>query len=266
MTCILKLYIILCQGIPIINVDLDETLVQKFHPFFTFPLNGLIISEQSSMLATSAGDESLTPTASPRLNVTSSTHSKPNSNNSIFNASFRRNDCERPNSGSSNGGKEHKQRKNARMFPLTITVTNNTNSTNEGVCGYQETSMRTTGDNPPISPAPLGVAQKCPQMNNHLHRQGSAYGHTSSAAVHSSNPAGILRRCNQEKSLKRKKRVIQMLMLIIAEFFFCWTPLYVMVRDAINLWIFYYLCQTVKNRVLSLLIRCHYEILLYISI
>jgi len=38
----------------------------------------------------------------------------------------------------------------------------------------------------------------------------------------------LLRRCNVVKSLRRKKRVIQMLGVVVAEFFVCWTPLYIM--------------------------------------
>ncbi|XP_037049844.1 cholecystokinin receptor type A-like [Bradysia coprophila] len=36
-----------------------------------------------------------------------------------------------------------------------------------------------------------------------------------------------LRRTNAEKSLQNKKRVIQMLFVVVLEFFICWTPLYV---------------------------------------
>uniref|UniRef100_A0A336LNY7 CSON009528 protein n=1 Tax=Culicoides sonorensis TaxID=179676 RepID=A0A336LNY7_CULSO len=39
------------------------------------------------------------------------------------------------------------------------------------------------------------------------------------------NPA--LRRSNAEKSLQNKKRVIKMLLLVVLEFFICWTPLYI---------------------------------------
>lgn len=39
---------------------------------------------------------------------------------------------------------------------------------------------------------------------------------------------GILRQSNVGKSLMRKKRVIQMLSVVVLEFFVCWTPLYVM--------------------------------------
>lgn len=35
------------------------------------------------------------------------------------------------------------------------------------------------------------------------------------------------RRTNAEKSLQNKKRVIQMLFVVVLEFFICWTPLYV---------------------------------------
>ncbi|OXA53233.1 Cholecystokinin receptor [Folsomia candida] len=196
----------------------------------------VVLQEQSSMLATSGGDESLTPAASPRLNVTNNTnntHSKPNSN-SIFTASFRRHDsCSRQNNsdgsngGGGGGGKENKK-KNPRMSPLAIMVPT-TNAVNSGESGYQETSMRDSNSSP-ISPAPPGVVgiPKGQQMNNHLYRQSSAYGHTSSVAVQTSNPAGVLRRCNQAKSLKRKKRVIKMLGFIVLEFFCCWAPLYVM--------------------------------------
>lgn len=38
----------------------------------------------------------------------------------------------------------------------------------------------------------------------------------------------VPRRSNIEKSLKQKKRVIQMLSVVVLEFFICWTPLYVM--------------------------------------
>lgn len=34
-------------------------------------------------------------------------------------------------------------------------------------------------------------------------------------------------RTNTEKSLQNKKRVIQMLFVVVLEFFICWTPLYV---------------------------------------
>lgn len=36
-----------------------------------------------------------------------------------------------------------------------------------------------------------------------------------------------LSRTNAEKSLQNKKRVIQMLFVVVLEFFICWTPLYV---------------------------------------
>ncbi|XP_063697591.1 cholecystokinin receptor type A-like [Culicoides brevitarsis] len=39
------------------------------------------------------------------------------------------------------------------------------------------------------------------------------------------NPA--LRKSNPEKSLQNKKRVIKMLLLVVLEFFICWTPLYI---------------------------------------
>lgn len=50
--------------------------------------------------------------------------------------------------------------------------------------------------------------------------------HTSKPTL-AMNSSG-LRRCNEGKSLRRKKRVIQMLGVVVAEFFFCWAPLYVM--------------------------------------
>lgn len=37
----------------------------------------------------------------------------------------------------------------------------------------------------------------------------------------------FFRRTNTEKSLQNKKRVIQMLFVVVLEFFICWTPLYV---------------------------------------
>ncbi|XP_059486761.1 cholecystokinin receptor type A-like isoform X3 [Neocloeon triangulifer] len=43
----------------------------------------------------------------------------------------------------------------------------------------------------------------------------------------SSNGNSMLRRTNAEKSLMSKKRVIQMLFVVVLEFFLCWTPLYV---------------------------------------
>jgi hypothetical protein len=177
--------------------------------------------EQSSMLATNAGEDSLTPAASPRLNVT--THSKTISNSSNhlgFTASFRRHDSLGHQNSSGNN------RKNSRMSPLAITVSQNNMNALES--GYQETSMRSGESTSPVSPAPASGGNPKGQTNNHLYRQSSAYGHSSSVAT--ANPAGILRRCNQAKSLKRKKRVIQMLGVVVAEFFVCWAPLYVMVR------------------------------------
>ncbi|CAB3382684.1 Hypothetical predicted protein [Cloeon dipterum] len=41
------------------------------------------------------------------------------------------------------------------------------------------------------------------------------------------NGSNLLRRTNAEKSLMSKKRVIQMLFVVVLEFFLCWTPLYV---------------------------------------
>ena len=48
----------------------------------------------------------------------------------------------------------------------------------------------------------------------------------------------VLRRCNVAMSLRRKKRVIQMLGVVVAEFFICWTPIYVM-----NTWYLFYPVQ-----------------------
>ena len=36
-----------------------------------------------------------------------------------------------------------------------------------------------------------------------------------------------LRRCNAEHCLKTKRRVLKMLLVVVLEFFICWTPLYV---------------------------------------
>jgi cholecystokinin A receptor len=36
-----------------------------------------------------------------------------------------------------------------------------------------------------------------------------------------------LRRCNAEHCLKTKRRVLKMLLVVVFEFFICWTPLYV---------------------------------------
>lgn len=178
------------------------------------------------MLATSAGEDSLTPAASPRLNVT--THSKAisNSNHLGFTASFRRNDsCSRQNSSGGGGGTKHK---NSRMSPLAISASTNNMPSLEGA--YQETSMRSGESSSPASPAPISVGAPKGQINNHLYRQSSTYGNTSvGLQTTNTNTAGILRRCNQAKSLKRKKRVIQMLGVVVAEFFVCWAPLYVMV-------------------------------------
>lgn len=50
--------------------------------------------------------------------------------------------------------------------------------------------------------------------------------------VSSSSTAGLavvpsLRRCNAEHCLKTKRRVLKMLIVVVLEFFICWTPLYV---------------------------------------
>lgn len=39
--------------------------------------------------------------------------------------------------------------------------------------------------------------------------------------------APSLRRCNPEHCLKTKRRVLKMLIVVVLEFFICWTPLYV---------------------------------------
>ena len=52
--------------------------------------------------------------------------------------------------------------------------------------------------------------------------------HSPTGVFSHSQPSGLLRRCNVAKSLRRKKRVIQMLGVVVAEFFVCWTPLYIM--------------------------------------
>jgi len=36
-----------------------------------------------------------------------------------------------------------------------------------------------------------------------------------------------LRRCNPEQGLRTKRRVLKMLIVVVLEFFICWTPLYV---------------------------------------
>lgn len=38
----------------------------------------------------------------------------------------------------------------------------------------------------------------------------------------------VIRKNNSKKSLRNKKRIIRMLTVVVLEFFFCWTPLYVM--------------------------------------
>lgn len=59
----------------------------------------------------------------------------------------------------------------------------------------------------------------------------SIYRSTKRATV-SGSTAGLpaapsLRRCNPEHCLKTKRRVLKMLIVVVLEFFICWTPLYV---------------------------------------
>jgi len=191
------------------------------------------------MLATSGGDEG-TPTASPRLTVNSKSPSAAVSVGSVFKASFRRHgSC---SSQTSINPKRKSQLSSNRTSPLAITSSQANNMSNSnGESGYQETCMRSGGPTtpPPISPvtnsSSVGKVQQQRNNHHHLYRQSSAYGghhnHTSAAVQSAQPPVGILRRCNVGKSLKRKKRVIQMLSVVVAEFFVCWTPLYVMVSS-----------------------------------
>jgi hypothetical protein len=58
--------------------------------------------------------------------------------------------------------------------------------------------------------------------------QGDENNPTSSTAPPSTSSRGhVLRRTNAGKSLVSKRRVIQMLFVVVLEFFLCWTPLYV---------------------------------------
>jgi len=47
----------------------------------------------------------------------------------------------------------------------------------------------------------------------------------SSVVVSMTQPS--LRRCNPEQGLRTKRRVLKMLIVVVLEFFICWTPLYV---------------------------------------
>ena len=48
---------------------------------------------------------------------------------------------------------------------------------------------------------------------------------TTTSATRMTQPS--LRRCNAEHCLKTKRRVLKMLLVVVLDFFICWTPLYV---------------------------------------
>lgn len=54
-------------------------------------------------------------------------------------------------------------------------------------------------------------------------KRGTVSGSTAGLPV----AAPSLRRCNPEHCLKTKRRVLKMLIVVVLEFFICWTPLYV---------------------------------------
>lgn len=65
------------------------------------------------------------------------------------------------------------------------------------------------------------------QQNSHPQQHHGSY-HVSNQYPQYCHPQTTgLRRTNPEKSLHNKKRVIQMLFVVVLEFFVCWTPLYV---------------------------------------
>ncbi|XP_055297441.1 cholecystokinin receptor type A-like [Sitodiplosis mosellana] len=76
---------------------------------------------------------------------------------------------------------------------------------------------------------------RCPSSCHHQSRENIPWhqlrgncSHESSLMIGSAKKHSPgLRRTNAEKSLQNKKRVIQMLFVVVLEFFICWTPLYI---------------------------------------
>lgn len=65
------------------------------------------------------------------------------------------------------------------------------------------------------------------RTRRHSSMRASGRGRPRALQQEHSNGSNILRRTNAEKNLLSKKRVIQMLFVLVLEFFLCWTPLYV---------------------------------------
>ncbi|ODM92454.1 Cholecystokinin receptor [Orchesella cincta] len=169
--------------------------------------------EQSSMLGVSAGDDAGTPTASPldhRIN--NSSRNANSSGNDHFPTALRRHSTN-----------------SVRRFRLTGgSIRNVAPGVTKGSLSILRQNLRATEETPP--PSPSATSQGNSSVRVEMGSGGGSFygGHQVQVNSQSGRTLGLLRRSNAGKSLSRKKRVIQMLGVVVLEFFVCWTPLYVM--------------------------------------
>ena len=92
-------------------------------------------------------------------------------------------------------------------------------SNHGGLIQQQPTIYRPEKKSPKMSNGIINSAVDEPVLEN------QAPSGSSSVVVSMTQPS--LRRCNPEQGLRTKRRVLKMLIVVVLEFFICWTPLYV---------------------------------------
>lgn len=167
-------------------------------------------TEHSSMLAASAGEEAITPTASPldHRPTGNSTNNANNGNGTTASDQMNSNSLRRHNSA---GNSVKRLRLGGGGALL-----NSTGSGKSSLSMLRHTMSRGGEETPPQSPSTNNQSRSSIRIHVHGNNRSSFYGgHQVQVNSESGRPLGLLRRTNAGKSLSRKKRVIQMLRVVM---------------------------------------------------